>query len=230
MEIAGLAIGVVPLIAEAVKSYKSTKVFIMSFKHFRKHMQKIIDILDRQEFKFRKAIECVLLQCVDQQLAREMLQDPGHSCWLDKVVTDAYLAFLGPDHDGFSRAACSTCDSLEDIGRALRILAETTGRGMNIVTAKAHFAIERSSIEARIGNLRQQVDEFVGITNMLVTASHPVELVTTAPRIISNLKREVQRFVIVKKTAEDLHTALITRTPTALRPKETASGSQLSHL
>ena len=104
IEIAGLALGAIPVLLEAIKSYRDTYDHIQDFKHATPRLQ-IIDAQFRV-CRINFLSECrLLLNLVlsDHQLSQEMIGNTQHDLWKD-VTVERQLADLL--HDDIS--ACAT--------------------------------------------------------------------------------------------------------------------------
>jgi hypothetical protein len=95
MEVAGLALGAVPVILEAIKGYKETYEHIQNFKHATRQLQ-IVDAQFRV-CKLNFLSECrLLLDLVvsDPQLSQEMVVDTQHRMWHDASISDQLVSLL----------------------------------------------------------------------------------------------------------------------------------------
>jgi hypothetical protein len=87
IEIAGLALGAIPVILEAIRGYRKTYDHIQDFKHATAKLQ-VIDAQFRV-CRLNFLSECrLLLNLVlfDPQLSKEMMADTQHILWQDDTV------------------------------------------------------------------------------------------------------------------------------------------------
>jgi len=95
IEIAGLALGAIPVILEAIKGYRNTYEHIRDFKNAAKQMH-VIDAQFRV-CKLNFLSECrMLLSLVlsDSRLSQEMIADTKHSLWQDTTVEEQLASLL----------------------------------------------------------------------------------------------------------------------------------------
>lgn len=100
IEIAGLVFGIVPVVVEILKSFRSTRDRL---KAFTRRAQVIYDV----QLRYRVAAtnfsnECQLLLKTVVEDARElseMVEDPHHSSWQDPSLEQRFRTFLGRDHE-----------------------------------------------------------------------------------------------------------------------------------
>jgi hypothetical protein len=137
IEIAGLAIGIVPVVVEILKSYRTTKKRLNTF---RKYAQVIHDV----RLRYRVAAtsftnECqLLLRAVveDKRELAGMLDDPQHAAWLDPALETRFRAFLELDCGVFEEMILFIRDVLRDTQAALDIGNELCDGDSHITTAQ----------------------------------------------------------------------------------------------
>jgi hypothetical protein len=89
MEVAGLALGAIPVILEAIKGYRETYEHIQNFKHATRQLQ-VVDAQFRV-CRLNFLSECrLLLDLVvsDPQLSQEMVVDTQHRMWYDDTIAE----------------------------------------------------------------------------------------------------------------------------------------------
>jgi hypothetical protein len=95
IEVAGLALGAVPVLLEAIKSYRDTYEHIRNFKHATRQLQ-IVDAQFRV-CRLNFLSECRLLLALvvsDPQLSQEMVVDTQHRMWRDASFADQMVSLL----------------------------------------------------------------------------------------------------------------------------------------
>lgn len=81
IEIAGLAIGVLPLLVELVKSYSAIMRRAHTFRHYGKTVKSLSTQLDTQNGLFMNEIRLLLLCVEDEAVVESMLADASDQHW-----------------------------------------------------------------------------------------------------------------------------------------------------
>ena len=120
VEAAGLFLGVLPVVIEAVKAYHTTCEKIQIFRHYSREVERI-----RKQFRVRQRMflnEChLLLQLVvDDDVTKAMLGDFEHSLWRDKDLNNQLNNYLSDSYQSCKDIVEDTQTILEDVGEELR--------------------------------------------------------------------------------------------------------------
>lgn len=118
IEVAGLVIGIVPIVVEILRSYGIAKNRLKAFAH---HAQVVYDV----RLRYRVAAtnfsnDCQLLLKAIVEDARElsqMVDDPTHDGWRNPSLEDRLHTFLGRDYQLFEEVVLK----IRDVLRATRI-------------------------------------------------------------------------------------------------------------
>jgi hypothetical protein len=137
IEIAGLVFGIVPIVVEILKSYRTTKERLHTF---RKYGQVIHDV----QLRYRVAAtsftnECqLLLRTVieDKHELAGMIDDPQHAAWLDPTLETRFRTFLERDCTLFEEVIVLIRDVLRDTQAALGDCNRLCGGGTQTTTAQ----------------------------------------------------------------------------------------------
>jgi hypothetical protein len=95
IEVAGLALGAIPVILEAIKGYRETYEHIQNFKHATRQLQ-VVDAQFRV-CRLNFLSECrLLLDLVvsNPQLSQQMVADTQHSLWQDVTIAEQMVVLL----------------------------------------------------------------------------------------------------------------------------------------
>jgi hypothetical protein len=120
VEVAGLFLGVLPVVIEAVKAYHTTYKKIQNFRHYSREVERI-----QKQFRVRQRMflnEChLLLQLVvDDDVTKAMLGDFEHSLWRDKDLNNQLNNYLSDSYQSCKDIVEDTQIILEDVGEELR--------------------------------------------------------------------------------------------------------------
>lgn len=121
MEVAGLGIGLPPLIALTLKSYRQT---LETFRTFR-HRHEEIEVLQRQ-FKIQKRVfknECLLLilwTIKNESLAERLVNDISSDLWQSNLIKDLAQQSLGSSHEEYKAAVHAVAHALQKVEADLR--------------------------------------------------------------------------------------------------------------
>ena len=104
----GLAFGVLPIITEAIKAYKSTYDKIKTFRQVSREVGRLLKKFERQMQFFEN--EChLLLRLVlknDGWKAKEMMENPAHHLWTDHDLHNRVTGLLNNNY--------GTCKSIAE--------------------------------------------------------------------------------------------------------------------
>jgi hypothetical protein len=96
IEIAGLAIGVLPLLVELVKSYSAILRRAHTFRHYAKAIKSLSTQLDTQNGLFMNEIRLLLMCVEDETVVESMLADASNLRWTSEHELGRSLhLFLG---------------------------------------------------------------------------------------------------------------------------------------
>lgn len=138
IEVAGLVFGVIPIIIEILKSYRTTRDRLNAF---RKHSQ----IVNEVQLRYRVAAtnfnnDCQLLLKAVVDDAREiskMMGDPQHSGWRDPQLEARFRAFLEPNYTLFEDIITLIRDVLRKTQEDLQgCFEQPPGPGSQHITAR----------------------------------------------------------------------------------------------
>ncbi|KAH7066347.1 hypothetical protein BKA63DRAFT_557856 [Paraphoma chrysanthemicola] len=160
IEIAGLVLGAVPVMLEAIKGYRNTYDRIQEFKQATKQLQ----FLDAQfrVCRLNFLSECrLLLHLVlsDPQLSQEMITDEHHILWQDKTVEGQLSALLRDDLKACAVIVADTTATIKSFDRKLtKLQIPTNNSGGTLQRAKlsAAFILEKGRFERDIATLRKR--------------------------------------------------------------------------
>ena len=95
IEIAGLAVGVLPLLVELVKSYSAMLRRAHTFRHHGKAVKSLSIQLDTQNGLFMNEIRLLLLCVGDEAVVESMLADAGDQRWTSHEMGQRLHQVLG---------------------------------------------------------------------------------------------------------------------------------------
>ncbi|KAF2012580.1 hypothetical protein BU24DRAFT_442997 [Aaosphaeria arxii CBS 175.79] len=169
IEVAGLAIGIVPIVVEIIKSFQTTKDRLKTFTH---HAQVVYDV----QLRFRVAAtnfanDCqLLLKAVveDASELSEMIVNPKHQGWKAPSLEDNFRRFLERDYELCEAVVVRVRDVLRETQSQLAELSRSdteTSRLRNLqqafnITLKENqyrkWLDELDQWNVKLGNLRAQ--------------------------------------------------------------------------
>lgn len=123
MDPASLALGVIPLIASVVKSYRVIYAKLMMFRHYSSHVQRI-----QKKFKVQRRIfenECHLLFrfALDDSTIAAMKLDPSHPNWSDQDLDDKFRSHFDQNYESLLEIVREVREAAEDMERELGYFA-----------------------------------------------------------------------------------------------------------
>ncbi|EAT77221.1 hypothetical protein HBI56_179850 [Parastagonospora nodorum] len=123
IEVASLVLGIVPVVVEVLKSYRSARDRFNTFRHYS-------DVVDGVRLSYATAAasfknDCqLLLQCVlqDAREISQMVEDPRHGAWHTPELEGRFRNYLGADYEIFELMITEIKRILRETGEGLRDL------------------------------------------------------------------------------------------------------------
>lgn len=154
IEIAGLVFGVVPIVVEILKSYRTTKERLSTFRRYGEVIQDVQLRYSVAAASFTNDCQLLLKGVVDDaRELPEMLKDPQHSAWQDPQLEVRFRSFLDQDYTLLENITTRIRDLLRDTQEALKKCEGQTACGNAQPTAAQRlyqaFNIARKENEYR---------------------------------------------------------------------------------
>jgi hypothetical protein len=123
IEFAGLAIGIIPIIAEILKSYSATR---SRLKTFARYTHIISDVQLRYQVaaaNFSNSCQLLLQAAIDDlEEVSEMIKNPDHSGWRQSSLEDRFRNFLDRDYQLCQAIVVKVRDVLRETGKTIMSL------------------------------------------------------------------------------------------------------------
>ncbi|KAH7092466.1 hypothetical protein FB567DRAFT_588743 [Paraphoma chrysanthemicola] len=211
IEIAGLALGAIPVILEAIQGYRNTYDRIQEFKQATKQLQ----ILDAQfrVCRLNFLSECrLLLHLVlsDPQLSQEMITDTRHSLWQDVTVETQLSALLRGDLKACATIVADTTATIRSFDRRLtklQISPNNLGGTLQRARISAAFVIEKSRFEKDIVTLRKRNADLNLLRIHFSSTDNPHP---SSRAVTQNTREEIENFGTIRLASGLLHDTLKT--------------------
>ncbi|KAF2122843.1 hypothetical protein BDV96DRAFT_593328 [Lophiotrema nucula] len=160
IEIAGLALGAIPVLLETIKSYQDVYDKIQTFKKATKQFQIIDAQLQVCRLNFRNEC-CLILDLVlhDREVSNAMVKDASHVSW-HSTTTQQRLDDLLRDHaDACATIVSDTYASIQRLRARLlkfQISSSAPSRTLQRARNSATFTMEKSRFERDLSELRKR--------------------------------------------------------------------------
>ena len=116
LEVAGLAVGLLPIVLTAINKYQSLCSEPFSrYSSFSKEVEHYLIRLDNQQVIFRVTCLHLLSDVVDTESAKLMLASDTHYSWFDKGLENVLAAHLGQSREQCIRTLWQIEMILEEI-------------------------------------------------------------------------------------------------------------------
>lgn len=113
IEVAGLVFGVLPVIAEVIKSYSSIISSLHTFRHYSGELKSVALKFKVQRAIFFNEVRHILGLVQDDKEIERMLEDQTHPRWANKELDDRLSAILRNSLDLCHSIIKDTSDSIE---------------------------------------------------------------------------------------------------------------------
>ncbi|KAF2649715.1 hypothetical protein K491DRAFT_707969 [Lophiostoma macrostomum CBS 122681] len=161
IEIAGLVLGIVPVVVEILKSYSATKDRLRSFAGYSQVVHDVQLRLRVAATNFSNNCELLLKAAVDdaRELA-EMVDDPEHSGWQDESLEQRLRRALSRDYD-LCEELVRIRDVLRDTRTRLSVLGRTlpAGRSDSRVALLGRHMHDAFDISRKENDYRKWLDD-----------------------------------------------------------------------
>lgn len=154
IEVAGLAFGVLPVVIEIVKSYKTACERLHTFRTYSKAIQRIQLRFRTQESNFRNECRHLFRLIIeDGQEAQDILQDPAHSRWRDSGLDEKLEKVLGSDYE-----LCEDIlKQIQEIVKDVRTeLSKISSEKPNVSFIHSHMGMSQISAYTIKGELKEE--------------------------------------------------------------------------
>lgn len=93
--VAGLVLGVLPLLIAAAEHYEDVFRPFARYRKYAQEVSKLHRVLEAQRTIFRNECQHLLTSITDWEVANEMLQEPCHPFWADSTMDQKFARQLG---------------------------------------------------------------------------------------------------------------------------------------
>lgn len=121
MEVAGVVLGVVPIVLEALKAWRLISNKLRIFRTYAKAVRRVCDNVRVQNCIFENELQALLVAAgLNADLAQDMISDSMHYRWTEPATENNIAAQLGKDQEVYTELVQSVSDSLCAIQSELR--------------------------------------------------------------------------------------------------------------
>ncbi|KAL9631410.1 MAG: hypothetical protein Q9164_005910 [Protoblastenia rupestris] len=188
-EIAGLAVGIVPIVLCAVKGHMKLSRGLSHVRNFSREVNKFTTKLDHQKLLFNALCEELLSEIVDQQDAAAMIASDIHPFWSSKIIEDNVIKLLGSNCEIWTRMIGLIDEKLSELNSRREDLvgvlksekrkSKETYRNpeqwIMDFSKKAKRSLQRNNLEQSLGELKDLVECLNSIYSRTIKTSRPEE-------------------------------------------------------
>ncbi|PSN61667.1 hypothetical protein BS50DRAFT_578201 [Corynespora cassiicola Philippines] len=212
-EIAGLVIGIVPIVVEILKSYGVAKERLKTFAH---HVQVAYDV----QLRYRVAAtnfrhEChKLLKAVveDAREHSQMIEDPAHSGWRDPFTEERLRDFLGIDYQLMEDVVVKIRDLLRETHKQFadldRGLSKEKSDSRTAALRRLYKAFDLSFKENSYRKLLEDLDQWNTKLGRLSDQRYKIQKPRTPHLDCLVRKSTPKRFTDIRIASQKLHDSL----------------------
>lgn len=158
IEIAGLVLGIVPIVVEILKSYRTTKECLGTFRRYGEVIQDVQLRYSVAAASFTNDCQLLLKTVVDDACELpEMLKDPQHSGWQEPQLEARFRSFLEHDYTLFEHMMTRIREVLRDTQAAL-MKCEGQGAGVSTQPSAARRLQQAFNIARKENEYRRWLD------------------------------------------------------------------------
>ena len=121
--VAGLVLGVLPLIISTLEHYEDGLRPFSSYRNFTSKAQRIYDELETERTIFRTECQLLLSTVAEREVVSKMLDEPNHPSWNDQEVCRRFGHQLGSLGAACSSIVSKIKEKLDDIGQKCAVFS-----------------------------------------------------------------------------------------------------------
>ena len=148
IEVAGLAIGALPLIAAVVTSYHITYDKIHTFRHAGRELKKLLTQMQTHKQNFMNECHLLLLFAAGDQNERKtkkMLDDGSHEAWRDESLNEQFNKYLSDNVEACTAIIEDIKVTLEELEAEFRCFDVFASQKLKVY----HSRLERGPLPHR---------------------------------------------------------------------------------
>lgn len=116
MDPASLSLGILPLVAGAIKAYSGLKKNLEVFRHYSRELRRMRQRLDLERKLFLNETSILVLSALDDHsLATLMLENPDHDEWKSAAVEHCFRKLLDCSYDEYFDTITNISEAIGEI-------------------------------------------------------------------------------------------------------------------
>lgn len=116
MDPASLSLGILPLVAGAIKAYSGLKKNLEVFRHYSRELRRMRQRLDLERKLFLNETRILVLSAMDDHLlATNMLGNPDHDEWKSAATEDCFRKLLNCSYDEYFDTITNISEAIGEI-------------------------------------------------------------------------------------------------------------------
>jgi hypothetical protein len=119
LEVAGLVVGIIPVLLKVVTCYQTTRAIFHSFASSSTGVQRLQTRFKTQESIFRNECRHILLMVIDDEQLSEMLEDTGCELWHDTHIDEQLKIRVGDNYDALKGTLKEIQEMLVEVQKVL---------------------------------------------------------------------------------------------------------------
>ncbi|XPS72503.1 hypothetical protein M3J09_004668 [Ascochyta lentis] len=209
LEVAGLAVGVLPILVEAIKSYSTISQGFRTFRHYSKEVKTFSIQLKVQKGVFRNEMRLLLRLIEDARIVEEMLEDAGDSRWTNEKLNGRLIGILQHDYESYQDTIEETAEILEgleleiekyNVLLANKAQTDTIRSTIKHLRGAVKIAFDKSKHESWLAKLREKNadlsmlrNQHDAFRNQTTSLSETVVRYAALPTRFSNIQEASQK-------------------------------------
>lgn len=115
--VAGLVLGVLPLLIAAADHYEDIFRRFARYRKYAQEVSKLHRVLEAQKTIFRNECQHLLTSITDWEVANRMLEEPCHPFWADRTMNQNFARQLGSSGNACAATVGLIEEKLKEIDR-----------------------------------------------------------------------------------------------------------------
>ncbi|KAK3290853.1 uncharacterized protein B0H64DRAFT_349583 [Chaetomium fimeti] len=207
------AVGVVPLIGIAFKSYRTLHSELKTFRHCSSNLKRFLKLLRIQRQLFENECQLLLRDCLgDELVVQDMVADPEHGSWSDPKRDESIKKLLKSNYEAFEELVGDILEAIQKLESGLacfQILKSMRQKGEKMrdtwerVRNGMALTFNRRDYESDLDKLRSANADLRSLREQVMQLQTPCKVVSIKRRGTS------QRWSDIRRAAKAFHEALI---------------------
>ncbi|KAL6716240.1 hypothetical protein ACLMJK_005806 [Lecanora helva] len=214
MEIAGVVLGIVPVLAKTIEQYADLYRLVQRFKKYKNETEELLECLETQKCIFVHETKLLLIPTVGSRNAQAMVQDQDHPLWKDRETIERLDTVLGVMRDEISKASKRVHRKMNDFQKEIVSTeageASINSADVSQLKVRLRRRFKHTFSEDKLGKLADAIRKATEDFRILRTQVHEISMSRscTPTYIGDRFSEHIERVKMTGSAARRIYEAL----------------------